>query len=64
MIYSLVKPTKAERSHIMLKRTHKFELSNVEASIKKYPKLWIAASFISTFIVVSDVINILKGDNK
>jgi len=48
----------------MLKRTHKFELSNVEASIKKYPKLWIAASFISTFIVVSDVINILKGDNK
>lgn len=48
----------------MLKRTHKFELSNVEASIKKHPKLWIAASFISTFIVVADVINTLKGGNK
>jgi hypothetical protein len=64
MIYSLLSSAGAERSHIMLKRTHKFELSNVEASIKKHPKLWIAASFISTFIVVSDVINILKGDNK
>ena len=38
----------------MLKRTHKFELSNVEASIKKHPKMWIGLSFISTFLFVVD----------
>mgnify|MGYP000847244859 CR=1 FL=1 len=47
-----------------MKRTHEFKLSNIEASIKKHPKLWIAASFISTFIVVADVVNTLKGGNK
>jgi len=48
----------------MLKRTHKFELSNVEASIKKYPMMWIGLSFISTFLFVADVVNTLKGGNK
>jgi len=48
----------------MLKRTHKFELSNVETSIKKHPKMWIGLSFISTFLFVADVVNTLKGGNK
>lgn len=48
----------------MMKRTHKFELSNVEASIKKHPKMWIGLSFISTFLFVVDVVNTLKGGNK
>ena len=48
----------------MMKRTHKFELSNVEASIKKYPMMWIGLSFISTFLFVADVVNTLKGGNK
>lgn len=48
----------------MLKRTHKFELANVEKSIKKYPMMWIGLSFISTFLFVADVVNTLKGGNK
>lgn len=48
----------------MTNRTNEFKLSNVEASIKKHPKLWIAASFISTFIVVADVVNTLKKAGK
>lgn len=48
----------------MLKRTHKFELSNVEKSIKDHPKMWIGLSFISTFLFVADVINTLKKEGK
>jgi len=48
----------------MMKRTHKFELSNVEASIKKHPKMWIGLSFISTFLFVVDVVNTLKKEGK
>lgn len=48
----------------MLKRTHKFELSNVEASIKKHPKMWIALSFVSTFLFVADVVTTLKKEGK
>lgn len=48
----------------MLKRTHKFELSNVEASIKKYPMMWIGLSFVSTFLFVVDVVNVLKKEGK
>ena len=44
----------------MLNRTHKFELSNVETSIKSHPKMWISVSFISTFLFVVDVVNTLK----
>lgn len=48
----------------MTNRTNEFKAYNVEASIKKHPKLWIAASFISTFIVVIDVVNTLKKAGK
>ena len=48
----------------MLNRTHKFELANVEKSIKDHPKIWIGLSFISTFLFVVDVVNTLKGGNK
>ena len=47
-----------------MKRTHEFKLSNIEASIKKHPKLWIAASFISTFVTVIDIVNTLKKEGK
>lgn len=49
-----------ERGIIMTKHTHKFELANVEASIKKHPKMWIGLSFVSTFLFVADVVNTLK----
>ena len=48
----------------MLKRTHKFELANVEKSIKNHPKMWIGLSFISTFLFVVDVVNTLKKEGK
>lgn len=48
----------------MLKRTHKFELSNVEKSIKDHPKMWIALSFVSTFLFVADVVTTLKKEGK
>lgn len=47
-----------------MKRTHKFELANVEKSIKDHPKAWIALSFISTFLFVADVVSTIKGGNK
>lgn len=50
----------SERGIIMTKRTHEFKLSNVEASIKKHPKMWIGLSFVSTFLFVADVVNTLK----
>lgn len=45
-----------------MKRTHKFEMKNLETSIKNHPMMWIGLSFISTFLFVFDVVNTLKGD--
>lgn len=47
-----------------MKRTHEFKMSNVKASMQRHPKLWVAASFVATFVAVVDVVNTLKKEGK